>query len=36
MTLFHRADPDAAIFRRVLDAFYAGAPDPRTDVLLGA
>ena len=34
MTLFHRADPDAAIFRRVLDAFYGGTPDPRTDELL--
>lgn len=35
MTLFHRADPDAAVFRRVLDAFYGGSPDPRTDELLG-
>ena len=35
MTLFHRADPDAAVFRRMLDAFYGGAPDPRTDELLG-
>ena len=35
MTLFHRADPDAAAFRRILDAFYGGTPDPRTDELLG-
>ena len=31
MTLFHRADPEASVFRRVLDAFYGGTPDPRTD-----
>ena len=31
MTLFHRADPEAAVFRRVLDGFYGGTPDPRTD-----
>jgi uncharacterized protein (DUF1810 family) len=35
MTLFHRADPNAAVFPRVLDAFYGGTPDPRTDELLG-
>ena len=35
MTLFHRADPGAAVFARVLDAFYGGTPDPRTDQLLG-
>ena len=34
MTLFHRADPEAAVFRRVLDGFYGGTPDPRTDELL--
>ena len=34
MTLFHRADPEAPVFRRVLDAFYEGTPDPRTDELL--
>ena len=34
MTLFHRADPAAAIFGQVLDAFYGGSPDPRTDELL--
>jgi uncharacterized protein (DUF1810 family) len=35
MTLFHRADPDEPAFRQVLDAFYGGTPDPRTDDLLG-
>ena len=34
MTLFHRADPDEPVFRRVLEAFYDGEPDPRTDALL--
>lgn len=34
MTLFHRADPDAPAFWRVLDAFYGGVVDPRTDKLL--
>jgi uncharacterized protein (DUF1810 family) len=31
MTLFHRADPEQAVFRRVIDAFYGGKPDPETD-----
>ena len=35
MTLFHRADSAEPVFRRVLDAFYGGVPDPRTDELLG-
>ena len=35
MTLFHRADPDATVFRRVLEAFYGGVADQRTDELLG-
>jgi uncharacterized protein (DUF1810 family) len=35
MTLFHRAAPDESLFRAVLDGFFAGAPDPRTDDLLG-
>jgi uncharacterized protein (DUF1810 family) len=35
MTLFHRADPEQRVFRRVLDAFYRGGTDPRTDELLG-
>jgi uncharacterized protein (DUF1810 family) len=34
MTLFLRADPDEPLFRRVLDRFYDGAPDPATDALL--
>jgi uncharacterized protein (DUF1810 family) len=34
-TLFHRAAPDEPAFRRVLDAFYDGSPDPRTDERLG-
>jgi uncharacterized protein (DUF1810 family) len=34
-TLFHRADPAEVTFRRVLDAFYGGVRDPRTDQLLG-
>ena len=34
MTLFLRADPAEPAFRRVLDAFYDGEPDPRTDELL--
>jgi uncharacterized protein (DUF1810 family) len=36
MTLFLRAEPGEPVFQRVLDAFYAGVPDPRTDDLLGA
>ena len=35
MTLFLRASPDEARWQRVLDRFYAGIPDPRTDQLLG-
>jgi uncharacterized protein (DUF1810 family) len=34
MTLFLRADPSEPLFRRVLDAFYDGEPDPRTDELI--
>jgi uncharacterized protein (DUF1810 family) len=34
MTLFARADPDDPAFQAVLDAFYGGEPDPRTDALL--
>ena len=34
MTLFHRADPSEPAFRRILDTFYGGVPDPRTDELL--
>ena len=35
MTLFHRAAPDEALFRSVLDRFYDGRPDAATDELLG-
>src|SRR5262249_38597821 len=30
-TLFLRADPDDALFARVLEAFFGGAPDRETD-----
>ena len=35
MTLFLRAAPDEPLFRRVLDRYFAGSPDSRTDELLG-
>jgi uncharacterized protein (DUF1810 family) len=35
MTLFLRAAPDEPLFQRVLDRFFAGSPDSRTDELLG-
>ena len=31
MTLFHRAAPDEAVFRQVLDRFFGGVADPATD-----
>ncbi len=34
MTLFHRAAPEEAVFREVLDRFYGGAADPATDLRL--
>lgn len=34
-TLFLRADPDEPVFRALLDRFYDGIPDARTDHLLG-
>ena len=34
VTLFHRADPSESVFRDVLEAFFDGDPDPRTDQLL--
>jgi uncharacterized protein (DUF1810 family) len=34
MTLFHRADPTEPAFVRVLERFFGGEPDPRTDELL--
>jgi uncharacterized protein (DUF1810 family) len=35
MTLFHRAAPDEAVFREVLDRFFGGLADPATDERLG-
>ena len=34
MTLFHRAAPEEPVFRHVLDRFYGGRLDTRTDELL--
>jgi uncharacterized protein (DUF1810 family) len=34
MTLFARADPANPLFRRVLDAYFAGVPDEATERLL--
>ena len=34
MTLFQRAAPDEQIFRQVLDQWFGGTADPRTDALL--
>jgi uncharacterized protein (DUF1810 family) len=36
MTLFARADPEAAAFRGVLHAYFGGQPDDATDRLLAA
>jgi uncharacterized protein (DUF1810 family) len=36
MTLFHRAAPDEPRFMLVLDRFFGGGADPRTDELLAA
>lgn len=36
MTLFMRAAPDETLFRRVLERYFDGDPDPATDRLLGA
>jgi uncharacterized protein (DUF1810 family) len=35
MTLFARADPEEALFAEVLDRYYGGEPDARTQALLG-
>ena len=35
MTLFHRTDPGQALFTGVLDRYFDGATDERTDRLLG-
>ena len=34
MTLFHRTDPDAEVFRQVLEKYYDGETDPATDARL--
>ena len=34
MTLFLRVAPDGPLFQQVLDRYFAGIPDPRTDELL--
>jgi len=33
--LFHRAAPDEPLFGQILDRFYDGVPDEKTDVLMG-
>jgi uncharacterized protein (DUF1810 family) len=35
VTLFGRADPDEPLFTAVLERFFDGRPDQRTDELLG-
>ena len=35
MTLFMRADPGEPAFRAVIDRYYGGRVDPRTDEMLG-
>jgi uncharacterized protein (DUF1810 family) len=34
MTLFYRAAPDEPVFRQVLDQWFGGTADPRTEALL--
>ncbi|ALO67913.1 calpastatin [Arthrobacter alpinus] len=34
MTLFQAAAPEEPLFTEVLDRFYAGAPDPKTESIL--
>lgn len=34
MTLFELADPESNVYRRILDRYFAGEPDPATLVLL--
>lgn len=36
MTLFSRVVDAAPVFKRVLDRFYSGGPDPATERLLGS
>ena len=35
MTLFAEAEPECAVFQKVLDKYYGGAKDPRTLRILG-
>jgi uncharacterized protein (DUF1810 family) len=35
MTLFAIAAPDEPVFQQVLDAFFDGERDPRTEAFLG-
>lgn len=35
LTLFMAAQPESPLYRRALDQFYSGEPDPRTLLLLG-
>jgi len=34
VTLFHRAAPEEPVFRQVLDEWFGGLPDDRTDALI--
>jgi len=34
MTLFHRAAPEEPLFRQVLDAWFRGMPNDKTDALI--
>ena len=36
VTLFARADPANPVFRQVIDAYFAGTPDPATETLLSS
>jgi uncharacterized protein (DUF1810 family) len=36
MTLFHRAAPAEPLFRQVLDAWFGGMPDDKTDIALAS
>lgn len=36
MTLFMRADPAEPVFQHVLDRYFAGEPDSRTDAILAS
>ena len=34
MTLFSLADPDEEVFKKVLDKYYGGKPDPKTEQMI--